>query len=262
MRIVPALDRGLRILALLAAQNGRLRVAEIVEALSLPRSATYELIYTLVANGMVQQYENGEVGLGHQALVLGSAYSRELDFGRLAQEISQEVMLNCEETVQIGVLDGRHVLYVARADSRRAVRLVSTVGVRLPAHCTALGKALLSTRSGEDLQALLAGVTLEALTEHSISDIDALIADLKSIRKKGVATEQCESNQDVACVAAPIWNAQGENVAAMSISVPVGRMDAQRREELIKVVMDGARQFSLRLGFVQRTDAKQVSLTN
>lgn len=248
MRIVPALDRGLRILALLARGSGRMRVAEIAETLGLPRSATYELISTLAAHDAIRQFDNGEVGLGQQMLVLGSAYGRGMDFAQIAQSIAETVMQASDETVQIGILDGRSVLYIAKADSRQVVRLVSTVGARLPAHCTALGKVLLAYLADGELASRLDGVELERLTERSITDTGFLMVHLAEVRKQGFASEECESNADVACVAAPVWDAQGKNVAAISISVPMGRVSPGRMLKMREIVVTGAARMSAQLG--------------
>jgi DNA-binding IclR family transcriptional regulator len=250
VRIVPALDRGLRILTLLASEEKRMKVADIAQLLDIPRSATYELIHTLASHGAIRQLDNGEVDLGPRVLALGSAYGRRLDFVQTAQSKAQEVMQQCDETVQIGVLDDRHVLYLAKADSNRQVRLVSTIGSRLPAHCTAIGKVLLAFLPEDELAARLDGVKLEALTERSITDRKALAKQFAAIRKEQIAPEACESNLDVACVAAPVWNAQGENIAAMSIAVPVSRMTDARRKELNAIVKAGAASLSLELGYL------------
>lgn len=250
MRMVPALDRGLRILQLLAERDTRMKVSEIAETLDIPRSATYELIFTLATHGAVHQSDNGEVGLGHLTLVLGSAYGRRLDFAQTAQAAAQSVMQLCGETVQIGVLDDRHVLYVAKADSTRPVRLVSMLGARLPAHCTALGKALLAFLPEAKLTRYLEEQQLEALTERSVVDRAELRRQLIAVRETGASSEECESNPDVACVAAPVWNGQGENVAAMSIAVPVVRMTPQRRDELREIVVNGAARLSEQLGYL------------
>jgi DNA-binding IclR family transcriptional regulator len=249
MRIVPALDRGLRILALLAERDARMKVSEIAEVLGIPRSATYELIFTLVSHGAVRQFDNGEVGLGHMTLVLGSAYGRKLDFAQTAQAAAQSVAQTCDETVQIGVMDAGHVLYLAKADSTRPVRLVSNIGARVPAHCTALGKALLAYLSDDDLARYLDQTPLVALTERSIVERGELLAQLAAVRETGAASEECESNADVACVAAPVWNGQGINVAAMSIAVPVARMTPERRETLRAIVVQGAARLSEQLGY-------------
>lgn len=255
MRTVPALDRGLRILQLLASRDARMKVSEIAETLDIPRSATYELVFTLAAHGALRQFDNGEVGLGHLTLVLGSAYGRRLDFAQTAQVAAQAVMQDSGETVQIGVLDGRHVLYVAKADSNRPVRLVSTLGARLPAHCTAIGKALLAFLPEPALTRYLEGPPLEALTDRSIVDPAVLRRQLADVRASGAAAEECESNSDVACVAAPVWNGQGENVAAMSIAVPVNRMTPQHRDALRDIVARGAARLSEQLGYLAPGDA-------
>jgi IclR family transcriptional regulator, KDG regulon repressor len=248
MRTVPALDRGLRILSLLAARDARMKVSEIAETLGIPRSATYELIFTLVSHGAVRQYDNGEVGLGHLTLVLGSAYGRKLDFAQTAQAAAHLVAQACDETVQIGVMDGAHVLYIAKVDSTHPVRLVSNIGARVPAHCTALGKALLAHLPEAALRRYLDDAPLVALTDRSVVSADALRIQLQDVRDSGAAAEECESNPDVACVAAPVWNGQGENVAAMSIAVPVTRMTPGRREELRRIVVEGAARLSEQLG--------------
>jgi DNA-binding IclR family transcriptional regulator len=250
MRVVPALDRGLRILDLLAKRGESMRVPEIAEKLNLPRSATYELVHTLAVHQAVRQLPDGQVSLGQQVLVLGSAFGRTLDFGQAAQQAATELMRTCEETVQVGVLDGRHVLYLAKADSPRMVRLVSTVGARLPAHCTALGKLLLALLPEEELERRLDGMPLEQLTKDSIVDPQALRRELKEIRSNGFAREDGESNPEVSCVAAPVWDVHGQNIAAMSIAVPTTRMDAEHRERMLEAVLDGARKLSSLLGYI------------
>lgn len=248
MRLVPALDRGLRILSLLAEHGGGMRVSEIARLLDLPRSATYELIHTLVHHYAVTMSEGGEVTLGPQTLALGSAFERRLDFNAIATSTARAVMEETGETVQVGVLDGRSVLYVAKADSRHLVRLVSTVGARLPAHCTALGKVLLANLPEAELAARLGSVELEALTERSLTNAGFLASHLAEVRTQGFATEECESNPDVACVAAPVWDARRGNVAAISISVPMVRVSSERMETMRRIVMTGATQISLQLG--------------
>lgn len=233
-----------------------MKASDIAQLLDIPRSATYELIHTLASHGAIRQFDNGEIDLGPHVLALGSAYGRRLDFVQTAQAAAHAVMQQCDETVQIGVLDGRHVLYIAKADSNRQVRLVSTIGVRLPAHCTALGKVLLAFLPPETLAACIDDVTLEALTERSITDHAALAAQLAQVRRDGYAPEECESNLDVACVAAPVWNAQGENVAAMSISVPVSRMTQEHRAALQAIVIAGAARLSQEMGYIAPTQRR------
>jgi IclR family transcriptional regulator, KDG regulon repressor len=251
MRTVPALSRGLGILTLLS-ERGASRVSEIARVMAVPRSAAYELIHTLMAHEAVQMSADGRVTLSHQAFIWGGAYARSLDFWSVAQEAAQQLMSSCLETVQVGTLVGRHVLYVLKADSPQPLRLVSNIGSRLPAHCTALGKVLLAFLQEDELSRRLHGVTLERLTKRSISDRRALSKSLAQVRRQGYASEYCESNVDVACVSAPIWNQHGENIAAISISTPAARWDQRRQEELRTEVVESARRLSLSLGFSAR----------
>lgn len=248
MRVVPGLDRGLRILLLLAEKRVPMRVSALARALDLPRSAAYELIHTLAVHGMVKQLDTGEVALGPNLPALGNAYSAELDFEALARETVQKVTAQCGETAQIGVLDECKVFYIAKADSPNAVPLASTVGVRLPAQCTALGKILLAMLPQDEFERRLAMAPLVRLTDKSITDADALRRHLREARSQRFAWEECESNPNIACVAAPISNPTGETFAALSISMPLARMNAQRRHQLRALVIQAADALSTQLG--------------
>lgn len=249
MRVVPALDRGLQILELLGSIDGPVRPSEVTARLGLPRTAVYELISTLQARGFIEQVEDNQITLGAQLFTLGSKYAEKLDATQVAQEVASTLRHEVEETVQVGVLSGRNVLYIARADPNRMVRLVSAVGRQIPAHCTAIGKVLLAELPLPDLDARLGGVELEALTSQSITDKDALLADLQSIREAGIAYDHGESNLEVNCMAAPVRNVSGECVAAISISVPVARMTAEHSVVIREAVIRGAERFSTRLGY-------------
>jgi DNA-binding IclR family transcriptional regulator len=248
MRVVPALDRGLRILALLAESRTPIRVAEVARLLGLPRSATYELVHTLSMHDVIRQLDTGEVALGPALLSLGNAYGAELDLEQLAHETVARVTAESDETSQVGVLDGREVYYIAKADSPRSLSLASTVGVRLPAHCTALGKILLAMLPGDELERRLALSPLERLTEQSITDAEELRQRLREARSQRFAWEECESNPNVACVAAPVLNDQGIAIAAISVSLPLSRMNAQRRHQLKTIVVDAAHSLSAQFG--------------
>jgi IclR family KDG regulon transcriptional repressor len=248
MRVVPGLDRGLRILLLLAEKRVPMRVSDLARSLELPRSAAYELIHTLAVHGMIKQLETGEVALGPNLPALGHAYSAELDFEALARDTVQRVTAQCGETAQIGVLDGCKVFYIAKADSPNAVPLASTVGVRLPAQCTALGKILLAMLPQDEFERRLATTPLVRLTDKSITDTDALRRHLREARSQRFAWEECESNPNIACVAAPISNGTGATFAALSISMPLARMNAQRRHQLRALVIQAADALSAQLG--------------
>lgn len=249
MRIVPALDRGLAIIELLAGSREQLKVAEIAVRLGFPRSATYELVHTLRQRDYVRVDDDGFVSLGPQLFAMGNSYLAQLDIVTAAQHAATLVMRRVNETVQVAMLEGRDALYIARADSSHLVRLVSTIGRRLPAHCTGIGKVLLAELDPAESARRLSGVELERLTPQSITDPERLEEALAEIRATGIGTDDRESNPEVCCVAAPVRDVTGACVAAISISVPVARMTEKARPYLIEAVRRGAAELSSTLGF-------------
>src|SRR5205823_15111138 len=128
-------------------------------------------------------------------------------------------------------------------------RMVSAVGRRLPAHCTAVGKMLLSGLTAEELDARYPpGSPLPAMTPNSITSLAKLRTHLRLVREEGVARDDCESNEAVGCVSAPVYDHTGRMVAAMSISVPMIRWTEERRAEWTELVRGGAAGLSRRLG--------------
>jgi IclR family KDG regulon transcriptional repressor len=250
----PALRRGLDILELfLDRATEELRVPEIVERLRLPRASVHELVGTLVERGYLTEHPRrpNTYVLGVRAFQLGSSYERSLDLVREGTRVAADVVASCNETVQMTILDHTDVVFVAKVDSTAPVRLVSDVGRRLPAHCTAGGKALLSALDDKVLTGWYpADGRLPVLTPSSIDSLERLKAQLADVRTRGWASEYCESNDDAFCVAAPVHDRTGAAVAAMSISVPSVRWSAEREQLLAAQIVESAREVSTALGHV------------
>lgn len=252
MPTVPALARGLDILELFLERPCSLSVPEIAARLGLPRSTAHQLVQTLVARGYLTPLDGQphRFRLGLRAFELGGAYSAHLDLAREGQEVAQSVASRCGETVYIATLDGTEVVYIAKVDSIHPVRLIASVGMRLPAHCTGLGKMLLAGRSDEELAALYPSEELPGMTATSITSFSELRGVLAENRAKGLAFDNAESTPGVQCVAAPIFNRDGAMVAALSIATPAMRMSPGRQVVLAELVQAGARELSRRLGYV------------
>lgn len=246
----PALRRGLDILELLIDEHEGLRVPDITQRLDLPRATTHELVNTLADRGYVTvSKETGRVTLGVKTLRLGAGYERGLDLASVGRECAAGVAAQCGETVQVVVRDGAFAVFIVRIDSTHPVRLVSQVGSRLPASCTAGGKVLLSALPPNELAALIPDdAHLERMTPNSITTRERLDADLDVTRARGWGEEFCESNDHVRCVAAPVFDRLGTCVAAMSISIPVLRWDEAVRSRYVELVRAGAAEMSRRLG--------------
>ena len=250
-RTVPAVMRALDILELFLDGQSH-STPEITQQLELPRTSVHELITTLVHRRYLvpQPDQPGHYRIGVSLFQLGSVFAEQLDLAREGRLVSENVAANCDETVHVAVLDDTDVVYIAKVDSPHPVRLVSAPGRRLPAHCTAIGKAMLASMPATTFDAdYPRGSALAGMTPNSITAPSRLRQHLAEVRDRGVAFEYCESNEAAACVAAPVRDSSSEVIAAMSISVPTLRWSDQVANHLAQQISDGAVELSRRLGY-------------
>lgn len=249
-RSVPAVHRALDILEMLL-ERPSVSAPEVAGHLRLPRSTVHELMASLTERGYLIPVEGqpSRFRIGPRAFHLGSTFLDRLDMAIEARTAAESVARASDETVQVAILDNTDVVYIAKADSSHPVRLVSAVGRRLPAHCTALGKMLLSGLEPDALELRYPrDRELTRMTPNSITSFARLREQLAKVRERGLASDDCESNDGIRCVAAPIYDHGGAMVAALSISVPTLRWTAERDREWSELVRNGAAVLSHRLG--------------
>ncbi len=249
-RLTPALIRTFDILEMfLDADDRGLTATDIVDDTRLPRTTVHELLVTMVARKYLRRdADTGRYHLGITVFQLGNSFADRLDLISVGQRVTQSLAAQCDETVNFGILDEETIVYLCKVESTKAVRTISRTGGRLPASCTAIGKAMLAYLPEPELSALAHRDTLPALTSQSITDPVRLVAELEQVRASGVAYEYGESNPDVSCVAAPVRDHRGSVIAAISISVPDMRWKARSTDEWANLVRGGARAFGLETG--------------
>lgn len=247
---VKSLTRGLDILETLSAHPDGLTLSEICRTLTLPKSSTHALLHGLLErNYLMNGRRERTYRLGPRLFQLGNAYVHGIDLVAEGQETVRSVSRRCDETVHLATLDGRDVLYVAKEEGTGYIRMVSALGKRVPAHGTGVGKMLLSALGEDEVDALYPPESPpEALSANTIASLPALKAELAHTRERGYALDNEESTVGLRCVAAPIYDATGKAVAAMSISVPVSRWSPERQAELLALAIEGTRELSERLG--------------
>lgn len=246
-RLTPAVMRALDILELFV-DGARLSGAEIMRRTGLPRTSAFELVNTLAARGYLERDELGGYTLGARTLALGNAYAARYDLVGEAGHCARRVAHQTGETCSVAILEGDEVFYLAKVEGREVMALISSVGKRAPANATGLGKALLAGLTPDQVDALWPDGVLPALTEHTITTLPALQAELEATRSRGYALEREESGPGVACVAAPIFDVAGRTPAAVSISVPLARWDQYPVAHWASIALDAAASMSERLG--------------
>jgi DNA-binding IclR family transcriptional regulator len=241
-------DRALRILRILAVSNDGLSLAELSSQLASPKSSVHSILATLARHRFVERDGDGRWTLGLSTFEVGSAYAARMDLVAAFRAVATRLAAECGQTIQLAVLDGREVVYVAKVDGTEPVRLVSHEGARLPAHTTALGKALLAHLTPQCFEDLYGGRVLTALTPYSIVSLGALRSELDRVREQGFAYDNEETALGLHCVASSICDRDGQAVAAISISMPSHRMSQARFEDLKERVRQAAADISSRLG--------------
>jgi DNA-binding IclR family transcriptional regulator len=248
---VPAAERALRVLRYLASQARPVHAAAIARDLGLPRSSTYHLLRVLEAERFVTHLpEEQRYGLGVAAFEVGSAYLRHDGLERLARPLVAHVARVTHGTAHLGVLDAREVVYLVKERPRRPDPLVTEVGVRLPAHLTATGRALLAYLPAAQVTALFpTRAALARRNEVGPATPAQLRARLDEVRAHGWASEEGEVTEGFASVAAAAFDHAGRPAAAVAVTVRGGRgLDGARRDGLAAAVGKAAQRLTSRLG--------------
>ncbi len=221
---VKSADRTIELLELLAGYSEPLTLSEIHRELAYPKSSLFVLLRTLVARGWVETDRRGTgYSIGVRALLVGTSYLDRDPVIRAATRVLEELRTEVNETVHLARLDGADVVYLASRESAHHLRLTSRVGRRVPAYATALGKALLSGRTDAEVDALLPA-KLEPLTPQTVTDRDALFAELALVRERGYATERGQNTPGLGCFAVAL-EYRLPPIDAISCSVPYARLD-------------------------------------
>jgi IclR family transcriptional regulator, KDG regulon repressor len=236
-----------RVLKAFTARKRTYGVSELARDLELSTSTTHRLLTTLAAEHLIEQDPvTGRYQLGLAIYDLVAATS-ELDLTQAVLPPMTVLRHRTGETVQVGVLDRREVVYVERLESTHNLRLFIDVGRRNWAHCTGTGKVLLANLSPQLLDRTLEGWELPVLTGQTIADHATLRDELARIRQEGFAVNREESNDGAISVGAPIRDALGKVVAALSVAGPSTRMSGDL-DEITHAVVEAAHLASRRLG--------------
>lgn len=245
---VKSADRALALLWFVA-DRGAVSFGDILDELGLARSSGHGLVQTMTRRGWLEHdASTRRYSLGLRAWQVGQRYTGHHDLANLASPIMDELVDELGETVQLARLDGVENVYIAISESRHPMRLASSVGMRLHAHATGLGKALLAQLDPTDAEARLSAVALPRLTKHTICTVDGLMRALQEVRASGYSLDNEEYLEGCSCVAVPISVATPGLVAAMSVTAPTTRCGADWPQRPLDALVSAARRIEDRLG--------------
>ena len=245
---VPAADQTLRILSLLARQRGPAAARTIAMQLDLPRSTVYHLLATLEEHGFVVHLPaERRWGLGTAAFELAGGYARQQPLARLGRPLIAALADRTGESAHLAVMTGRDVLYIVEERAPRRPALVTDVGVRLPAHLTATGRAMLAALPREQVRALYPDAAAFAdRTGRGPTRPGELREVLRAVRVDGYATEDGEVTLGLRSAGVAVLDHARWPIAAIAVTYP----DEARRDagDLARVIDPVAAELGRRIG--------------
>ena len=248
-RVIGSLQKAFDILDLFSVSSPELGITEIAQTLGIHKSTASGLVYTLETGGYLEQNpENRKYRLGLKLMERASVVIKQLEIRQIALPYLIELRDWSEESVNLAVRDDVEVVYIERMVSDQGLSFQNFVGKRGWVHSTALGKAMLAQLPPEEAEKLLRSYKLEVITEHTLDEVEAVMADLEVTRKRGFALDDQENELGGRCVSAAIFNHLNQPIAAISISVPLPRIPKNRIAYYGEKVREVAGQISSRLG--------------
>lgn len=238
---VGALASGLEVLLAFDAEHTTMTLSEVAARADMDRAKARRFLLTLHALGFVKRVGR-QFELTPKVLQLGYAYQASNQYRAVIQQSLQEITVTLGESSSLAVLDDTDVVYVARSAARHRLMAISlSVGTRLPAAYTSMGRVLLAQLDDRTLDRWLDGVTLEAHTPRSLTDRGALKAVLLKIREDGYAVVDQELDSGLRSVAVPVFSGQGEVLGAINISTNASRVDmATLMDRYLPLLMEKA----------------------
>lgn len=249
--IIQAVSHALDLLEQFHDDVDELGVTELSKRLKLHKNNVFRLLATLESRGYIEQNKATEnYRLGLKALELGQTFIKQMGLLRQAKPILEQIVEDCNETAYVAIYKEQHTVYLDVVETNLTVRVVSRVGSRLPAYCTAAGKVHMAHMTDEELEGLLSEIKFVQHTPTTIVGAAALKAELEKVREQGYAFDDEELDAGVRCIAAPIRDYTRRIVGAISISGPSMRIDNERAEsKLVPLVLKAGADLSTRLGY-------------
>ncbi len=244
---IRALERALDILDALA--GGGLTLTALSAQLGQAPSTVHRVLATLAARAMVEQdpaTQAWHVGAG--AFRYGSAFLRRAGVIERAQPLLRRLMEETGETANLGIAQGDSVLFVSQAEAQHSIRAFFPPGTRTPLHASGIGKALLAHAAPEALARLDLDGPLTRFTARTITDPQALRAELAAIAAAGTSLDDEEKAEGMRCVAAPVFDLHGAAIAGLSVSGPTQRMTDAALPAIRAAVRQAAAELSASLG--------------
>lgn len=246
---VQAVDRALNLLEILAEDSGGARLSALARRAGLAPSTTHRLLTTLQRRGFVQQdIRSGSWMIGHRSFSVGEAFSLRRNLVAPAYPFLRILRDRTRETANLGVIEAEEAVTIAQVESREIMRAIAPPGGRVPILNSGMGKAIVATWPDAAIERLIERQGLRPMTSKSLGSRDAVFDVMSRIRTEGFAVDDEEYVIGMRCVAAVVWSATAEPIAAISVSGLAARVTESSIGGIAKEVRSVADQLSRAIG--------------
>jgi DNA-binding IclR family transcriptional regulator len=247
---IEVLRRAVEILSVFSHARPAMSLAEVVQAVRLPKTTVFRVLSSLVERGFCEwDASSGKYSLGFELVRLADIRRRQSNVHDVAIPAMREIRNAVNETVILSVRSGDFRVHIDFVEGLHPMRRMADLGVRAPLYAGAASKVLLAGLEDDEIEAYLGRTDLTAFQESTITDRAVLWREIRTIRKRGFAESKGELFPGGGALAAPIKDFSGRTVGVMDILTPEHRYTAEHRERCIGLLLDGAAQASQRLGF-------------
>lgn len=229
-------ERVIDILNTISNHKDGISFTDISNATSIPKGTLSPILQTLIDEKVLFLNQSTmKYIIGTKMFKIGYSFMEGIDTIKIIRSHMESIVNECDEICQLGALDGKNVLYMEKVEPVQSIRLESNVGKTLPAYVTALGKCLL-TRYNDDeiLDMYKDGIT--KITDKTLDDVHKLTEEVNKVRKDNISYEWGESNDQVMCLAVPIYHGD-KPILSISVSVPIYRADKEKIDLISNVLL-------------------------
>ena len=242
-------QKAIDVLDCFAMQTPLLGITDLSRRLALPKSTIQRLINNLAHRGLVEQdAATGKYRLGIGLFELGIRARSQMDLPSRAKPHLQSLTAAGGETSTLAILRGNEALYIERVKSTRMLR-ASSLGSRVPLHCTAVGKIMLTAMSEHEIDAIIQATGMPPRTTKTATDLTTLKAHIAQARKDGYVVDHEEFEDGLVCIAAPVFNYTADLIAAVGLSAPLMRANGDNVRDLVAAVVNAAQALSSEMGY-------------
>jgi DNA-binding IclR family transcriptional regulator len=248
-KLVPALERGIRILDLVARSKTQLSLSDLARELNIARSTAHTICHTLVSLELLIRRNDQTFQMGPHVMRWSNAFTTQSDVALEFATIWDHETELPGATITLSVLEGAEVVYIAARNSEACFsRIEFRAGMRLPVPFTATGKAFLSHMSDFEVRKLLADGLPAPRTPKSVQDIEVLLGELNDVRKNGYSCDDEQVAEGIVCFGASVLDSRNRPIAGVAVSLPAESVPGIERQHVISNVQRIATRLSHRMG--------------